>query len=115
MSGYHGPYVADDDEARRLMTLVTRQEMPAEPAGQETGMGPGDADRIIAARMSAELADEAYMEAVRRAYAGKWDIIEVPYGYLAVPDGTPVVRASTLGALSGKLSRQPEPDHGGAE
>ena len=45
MSEYHGPYVADDDEAHRLMTLVTRQEMPAEPAGGETAMGPHGVDR----------------------------------------------------------------------
>jgi len=55
------------------------------------------------------LADDGSLEATREEFRG-WDIIEVPYGYLAVPAGTPVVRASTLGGLSGKLRRRPEED-----
>lgn len=49
-------------------------------------------------------ADEAALEAARDAFR-KWDIIEVPYGYLAVPAGTVIVRASTVGGLTGKLRR----------
>jgi hypothetical protein len=41
MSGYHGPYRADDEEARGLMSLVTGAEVPVEPAGEGTTMGPG--------------------------------------------------------------------------
>lgn len=42
MTGYHGPFVADDDEARRLMELVYPGEVPVEPAGKGTAMGPTD-------------------------------------------------------------------------
>jgi len=55
------------------------------------------------------LADEGALEAAREEFR-EWDIIEVFGGYMAVPAGTPVVRASTVGGLSGKLRRLPEED-----
>ena len=54
------------------------------------------------------LADEARLQSARDAFAGKWDIVEVFGGYLAVPDGTPVVQATTLGGLTAKLNRMAE-------
>lgn len=53
--------------------------------------------------------DDGSLEAARDEFR-EWDFHEVPYGFLAVPAGTPVVRASTLGGLSGKLRRLSEPE-----
>lgn len=50
--------------------------------------------------------DDSHLAAARAAFAGRWDILEVFGGYLAVPDGAVVVQASTLGALVGKLNRR---------
>jgi hypothetical protein len=73
-------------------------------------MGPGDVNRSMDAVLAA---DEASLLAAREAFAGRWDILEVFGGYMAVPDGAEVVRSSTIGGLTGKLRRmehEPEPD-----
>lgn len=49
--------------------------------------------------------DDQAMEATRAKFRGRWDIIEVFGGYLAVPDGTMIVQSTTLGGLAGKLDR----------
>lgn len=67
-----------------------------------------EVNRSAASVAADAAADEAALEAVRREFAGRWDILEVFGGYLAVPDGTPVVQAMTLGGLEGKLNRQAE-------
>jgi hypothetical protein len=60
-------------------------------------------------RSTEALADDGSLEAAREEFKD-WDFIEVPYGFLAVPAGTPVVRSTTLGGLTGKLRRRPEED-----
>lgn len=70
-------------------------------------MGPGREVNRSAASVAAEVAaDDGRLAAAREAFAGKWDIIEVFGGYLAVPDGAVVVQASTLDGLVGKLRRR---------
>jgi hypothetical protein len=49
--------------------------------------------------------DDQAMEATRAKFRGRWDIIEVFGGYLAVPDGTMIFQSTTLGGLAGKLDR----------
>ena len=71
-------------------------------------MGPGR-DGYGAALDAEALADIAYMEAIRKEFKD-WDVVEVFGGFLAVPAGTPVVRASTPGGLAGKLRRRAEPE-----
>ncbi len=71
-------------------------------------MGPGR-DGYGAALDAETLADIGYLEAMREEFR-EWDIHEVPFGYLAVPAGTPVVRSSTPGGLSVKLRRLAEPE-----
>jgi len=105
MTGYQGPYRAGDEEARELMKLVHPGEVPPEAAGRERAMGPGNVNRSAAALEADAVAQEAYLRAARKAYAGRWDIIEVFGGFLAVPDGAQVVQSTTIGALCGKLDR----------
>ena len=68
-------------------------------------MGPGYEGRMA---LSDDAPDtEAHLIAARKAFAGKWDIIEVFGGYLAVPDGTPIMQSTTIGGLTAKLGRLP--------
>jgi hypothetical protein len=55
-----------------------------------------------------EADDTLQLESARETFAGKFDIIEVFGGYLAVPDGVQVVQASTVDGLVGKLRRRAE-------
>lgn len=52
------------------------------------------------------MADAGQLAAAREEFAGRWDIIEVFGGFLAVPDGAVIVQATTLGGLTGKLNRR---------
>lgn len=77
-------------------------------------MGPDRDVNRGAASMDAMLAaDEASLLAARDAFAGRWDIIEVFGGYLAVPDGTPIVQSTTIGGLTAKLRRLPGSEDAG--
>lgn len=74
------------------------------------GLGPHGVNRSAASLAAADLAEDAHLTAVRREFAGTWDILEVHGGYVAVPDGVQIVQSGTLDGLAGKLRRMAEPE-----
>lgn len=65
-----------------------------------------EVNRSAASAAAEAVSEDAHLQAAREVFAGRWDILEVFGGYLAVPDGTMIVQSMTLDGLVGKLRRQ---------
>jgi hypothetical protein len=71
----------------------------------EARMGPHGVNLSVAALAAAELEDDARLNAARDSFPG-WEITDTFGGYMAVPKGTAVVRATDLDGLVLKLRQQ---------
>lgn len=71
------------------------------PAYYDAPMGPFT-NQSVASRTAAEEAEERRLAAARDAFPG-WKIIETFGGFLAVPDGAPVIQSVDLDGLVRKL------------